>query len=233
MDLQHKAFEIKALSAEGEFSAVISTDAVDRDGEIVAREAFTGSVGKTIPLIQSHDWGSHPVGKGVIGQNADGTTLTGSFFMDTAGGVEAYKTAKNMADLQEFSVGFMPVKADMVLVDGKNVRKITDLELFEASLVLVGASRGTKLLGIKTAEEGALTLEKALEIVLEASKADPILLHGVSKSLHEAHEGECGDEDCPFGTKEAAPPVSETGREAKLRELEAALGYRPLIAESA
>jgi hypothetical protein len=233
LEVAHKTFELKALNEDGQFVAVISTDDVDRDGEIVSREAYAGSLGKTIPLIQSHDWGSLPVGKGVIGQTAEGTTMSGKFFLDTAGGTEAYKTAKNMAELQEFSVGFMPKKSEFVLVDGKNVRKITDLELFEASLVLVGAARGTRLAAIKSAQDEPLTLEKALEFVLEAAKNDPEALHSAAKSLHEAHDGECEAEDCPFGTKTAVHASDETGREKNMRELEAALGYRPLIADKA
>jgi HK97 family phage prohead protease len=225
IDLAHKTFEIKTLSDEGSFSAVISTDGVDRDGEIVAREAFHGSLGKTIPLIQSHDWGSLPVGKGVIGQTAEGTTLTGSFFLDTSGGAEAYKTAKNMADLQEFSVGFRPKASDFVLVDGKNVRKITDLELFEASLVLVGAARGTRLMGIKSAEEEPLTVAKALDFVLAEAKTDLDALHEAAKRLSEAHflcECDMGD-DCPMASKAASPAPPANDRESKMRELEAAL----------
>lgn len=221
IDLAHKTFEIKTLSDEGSFSAVISTDGVDRDGEIVAREAFHGSLGKTIPLIQSHDWGSLPVGKGVIGQTAEGTTLTGSFFLDTAGGAEAYKTAKNMAELQEFSVGFMPKKSDFVLIDGKNVRKITDLELFEASLVLIGAARGTRLMGIKSAEEDLLTLEKALAFVVEATTSNPEALHAAVKSLSEAHDDGCEAENCPFGTKASNEPGISPERMAVRREIAA------------
>lgn len=234
-ELEHKTFALKALTAEGQFSAIISTDAIDRDGEIVAREAFTGSLAKSIPLIQSHDWGSLPVGRGVIGQNAEGTTLTGSFFLDTQQGAEAYKTAKNMADLQEFSVGFRPLKSEFVLLDGKNVRKITDMELFEASLVLVGAARGTRLMGIKSAEPEEVTIEKALEVIKAATQEQ---LHAAMADMTELHAASCdmGD-DCPMASKEASkdeltlPEIAE--REAKIREIEAALGYRPLIAGKA
>lgn len=248
-DLTRKTFHLKALSTEGEFQAVISTDAVDRDGEIVARDAFRSSLGKTIPLIQSHDWGSLPVGKGVVGQDSEGTTLAGSFFLDTAGGQEAYKTAKNMADLQEFSIGFMPLAAENVTVDGKTVRKITDLELFEASLVLVGASRGTRLAGIKTAEPanedatpgrsltailaeiGRLAGAKAAEKQL--SDAELGQFHDALQQFSDLHAGVCDmGADCPMLSDEPQKN-SATDHERKLRELEAALGYRPLIAGQA
>lgn len=226
------------------FQAIISTDALDRDGEIVAREAFASSMGKTIPLIQSHDWGSLPVGKGVVGQNAEGTTLSGSFFLDTTAGAEAYKTAKNMSDLQEFSVGFMPLASDMVLVDGKNVRKITDMELFEASLVLVGASRGTRLSAIKTAEAEAMTVEKALDFLEAELKAGRSMNQGNLDQMHNAmtqmdalHASTCdmGD-NCPMAEDQSEGPTTNAANDdhqAKMRELEAALGFRPLIADKA
>lgn len=213
LDPEYKSFEIKSLSEEGAFSAVISTDALDRDGEIVAREAFKGSLGKTIPLIQAHDHRSLPVGKGVVGQTAEGTTLEGNFFLDTNAGQEAYKTAKHMASQQEFSVGFMPRKSEYVLVEGKNVRKITDLELFEASLVLVGASRGTRLAAIKAAEP--VTTEKALETLKDAS-------HEVLKGLVDTHVESCADDNCPLKANEPEPtPNVSPERQKTLQEISA------------
>ena len=211
MDRETKSIVIKELSAEGQIEAVISTFGRDRDGDVMTREAFTGSAGKSIPMVWSHDW-AKPIGKGTVSVSDGGAIFRGQFFLDTHDGMEAYKTVKAMDDLQEYSIGFQIKDADSghEIEDGKRVytRTIKDIELFEASPVLVGAAYNTGTLAVKNHE--------------------PTDIHAELKALQEQHDETCSDEDCPLATKGEAH--TEDDRTKQLKELEAVLGYRPLIA---
>lgn len=214
--------ELKALSQEGEIEALISTFGRDRDGDVMTAEAFKDSNGKSIPMVWSHNW-DMPIGKGVVSVNDKGAVFNGQFFLETTAGMDAYKSVKAMGSLQEYSIGFRIKDADLGYqeVDGERVytRTIKDLELFEASPVLVGAAYNTGTVAIKDGQP----------------KPD---IHEQLKALTAEHEESCelGDE-CPLHIKQDDPDELElyvgTERAKGLRELEAALGYRPLIAGKA
>ena len=60
MDLERKSFkpQIKAVTEEGQFEAVIATLGVrDHDGDVVVAGALAG---KTMSIVPSHDWQSVP-----------------------------------------------------------------------------------------------------------------------------------------------------------------------------
>lgn len=226
MDVIHKSFEVKELSEEGQVKAVISTfGQQDRDGDIMDAGAFKGSNGKSIPMVWSHNW-DDPVGRGVIASNGKEATFTGQFFMETVRGQEAYKTVKAMGDLQEYSIGFRVVdQAFNVIDNGKGgqqrVRTFKDIELFEASPVLVGAAYGTHTVGIKNAAQDELvTAEKALEALKSASVDD---IHAL-KELIDTHIAACDQGgDCPLAYKAASSDDASISPERKktLQEISA------------
>lgn len=142
--------------ATGEIRAIFSKFGVeDRDGDIVSPGAFKHN--QQVPMVWHHQWG-RPVGKGKIVIEDDVAIFEGKFFLDTADGMEAYKTVKNMGRLQQYSVGFRILKAvpkdpDVDVdenpywwLDGVRIDKA---EVFEVSPVLVGANQHTRTLAIK------------------------------------------------------------------------------------
>lgn len=158
--------EWKADGPAGSLRAVISTfDVVDLDGDIVTAGAFTDR--QAVPLVWAHDW-TRPIGRGVINVEARRAVFDGQLFLDTDDGLNAYKTIKQMGELQEYSWGFQILEAEPVTADGATARRILKAEVFEASPVLVGAAgRGrTRTLAIKSglplADEGEAALAAAL-----------------------------------------------------------------------
>ena len=153
--------EWKADGPAGSLRAVISTfDVRDLDGDVVTAGAFTE--GQAVPLVWSHDW-TRPIGRGVIHVEAKRAVFDGQLFLDTDDGLNAYKTIKQMGDLQEYSWGFQILEAEPVTVHGESARRITKAEVFEASPVLVGAAgRGrTRTLAIKSADLWAQSMSTA------------------------------------------------------------------------
>ena len=135
--------------ATGTVQAAFSVfNTIDSDGDVVKPSAFKD--GQEVPMVWSHKW-DNPIGKGTVKVGRKQAVFDGAFFLDTAAGMEAYKTVKNMGGLQEWSFGFRVLEEEEGDFDGEHVRFLKGLDLFEVSPVLVGANRQTRTLAIKGA----------------------------------------------------------------------------------
>lgn len=163
--------EFKAES-EGAFRAVFSTlNVVDKDGDVTRPDAFTK--GEEVRIAQwGHNWGALPVGKGIIDHDDEKAWVDGSFFMDTAVGLDTYKVVKSLAALQEWSYGFEVTKSSPGEHDGQKVRFLEGVKVFEVSPVMLGAGIGTHTEAIKslTAEQEFAEAEAAIAKVLKRMK---------------------------------------------------------------
>jgi HK97 family phage major capsid protein/HK97 family phage prohead protease len=145
--LERKAISLELKDGSSRaFTAIVSTPAVDRDGDSVLPSAF--KAGQRVPVIVGHQWSGLPVGAGIITPTQADVRMAGSFF-DTEAGKQAYETVKALGGLAEFSIGFRPIDSGFENRNGRTVRVVKDLELFEVSLVVKGAAYGTGLLDIK------------------------------------------------------------------------------------
>ncbi len=145
--------EVKRDGDEGSVEAAFSVfNVIDSDGDVVLPTAFED--GQAVPMVWSHQWTS-PVGKGSVRVEKGRAVFDGRFFLDTQAGAEAYKTVRNMAELQEWSFGFqvLDAEADAEFDGTEGVRLLKKLQLFEVSPVLVGANRETVTLAIKAGGE--------------------------------------------------------------------------------
>ena len=149
-DIEHKGLALKLLDeAPGTFRAVFSTfNVIDSDGDVTLPGAFPE--GKEL-LVSSwgHKWQELPVGKGIIGANAQEAWIDGVFFLTTTPGKDAYETVKATGTLQEYSYGFRPLEAEMGQFAGQSVRFLKRLAIFEVSPVLQGAGENTRTVAIK------------------------------------------------------------------------------------
>ena len=140
------------LSEAGEVTVAFSRfNVVDSDEDVT----FAGSmpVGKAVPMsAYGHtSWdGALPTGKGVISESGDLGVFEGGFFMETDQGRNAYNTVKAMADIQEWSYGYAVLEGGPGMFEGKRVRELRKLDVFEVSPVLKGAGVGTGTLAIKS-----------------------------------------------------------------------------------
>lgn len=184
--------------AEGTVQAVFSTfNTVDSDGDVVRAEAFTD--GQQVPMVWAHNW-EQPVGKGTIRLDPDRAVFEGGFFMDTQAGQEAFKTVRNMGDLQEWSWGFRILDASPGEFDGQSVRFIEKAEVFEVSPVLVGANRETHTLSVKAA---LAELERDIKEGRRNSTADMSRLRQIQELLAEL-----------IGEMEAEQEPDDAGKQA-------------------
>src|SRR5690349_20936671 len=98
------------------FTAVVSTAAVDRQGDIVLPTAFTP--GQRVPLLVGHTWTELPVGSGVISTTQGDARIAAEFF-DTSAGNEAAATVRGLGPLAQFSIGFEPKEYDFEELAGR------------------------------------------------------------------------------------------------------------------
>jgi len=163
-------------AAEGSLKATFSRfGVVDRDGDVTLPSAFDD--GQEVPMVWSHQW-EKPVGKGTIRVHKDRATFDGAFFLDTADGLNAYKTVKNLGSLQQYSYGYQPLEAEPGTHEGKAVRFLKKLEDFEVSPVLVGAGRDTRTESIKQVDPD----DPEAQISTFADQIDRLLADSVAVS---------------------------------------------------
>jgi hypothetical protein len=161
------------LTEEGAITLAFSQlDVIDRDSDITVSGAIPT---KDVPMsAYGHtSWdGALPIGRGTVRESAGWGVFDGQFLMDTDQGRNAYGTVKAMAELQEYSYGYDPLEVSFGQVDGRSVRYLNALDIFEVSPVLVGAGIGTHTMAIKSGEPGpGLPYADHLEGLLEEWRA--------------------------------------------------------------
>ena len=137
--------EVKLAESEntaGEFEIIMSTDAVDRDGESIVKGAFD-PLPESIPVHAFHDF-HDPVGRAFPSYNEQGQLVGRGFFANTP---RAQEIRQLVADgvIGHTSVGFMA--AERKSADG--VPEISSAELLEVSFVSVPSNRDAQVLAVK------------------------------------------------------------------------------------
>lgn len=143
--------ETKADAPEGTFEgygAVFGN--VDRDGDIVAKGAFTESLKARLPALLWQHNAKEPIGRfDVVREDEKGLFVKGR--LSTEGrGREAYDLLK-MGALDGLSIGFVTKEAQRSRASG--TRTITKADLMEVSLVTFPANEMARVSGIKQRTE--------------------------------------------------------------------------------
>lgn len=153
-DTQYKAImgdvAIKSES-KGEVEAIFARlNTIDHDGDVTVPGAF--KEGQTVAISQhGHTiWdGTAPVGKGTIHTVGDTAIFRGKFFMDMQAARDTFHAVKGMAEHGQWSYGFNTLKAEPGDMNGRKVKFLKELEVFEVSPVLRGAGIGTATVSAK------------------------------------------------------------------------------------
>lgn len=166
--MEHKAFPITDIKAPqdgqpGEFTALVAVFGnVDQGGDRIEPGAFARTLKERglPPIVWSHEWDTPPIGVCTSAQETpEGLVLNGRLFVsdgeDHAVARQVY-TAMKAADgngqspLREFSFGYSAKDYRYEAQDdGKEIRILTDVELYEAGPTLVGMNPATRLIGVK------------------------------------------------------------------------------------
>jgi HK97 family phage prohead protease len=154
------------------FEAMISTEDVDRMGDIVRADgAKIDSFMKNPVVLWAHDYGAPPVAKAVSIEIIPQKGIKATFqFPEWAVNPQADIVRRLWAGgfLNATSIGFIPIKASN-LIDGDTnpwgPKDFLEWEMLEFSIVPVPANQNALRLAIKAVDqpEGTVTLEKECE----------------------------------------------------------------------
>jgi len=151
------ALQIKAAGDDGSVEGYGSVFGVrDNYDDVIAKGAFMGSLNAhkaagTMPaMLWQHD-ASQPIGIWTgMTEDEKGLRITGKLALDTAKGKEAHALLK-MGALNGLSIGF--VSKQWAYDRETEVRTLTEIDLWEVSLVTFPANEKARVTNVKSAEE--------------------------------------------------------------------------------
>ena len=162
-------FELKALDETGAFEGYASLfDVVDSTRDVVAAGAFRKSLtawrakGRMPALLWQHD-ATEPIGVWrQIVEDARGLHVAGSLFVDDIPRARQAHALLKAGGLSGLSIGFRAVEAE--IEEAARVRRLTEVELFEVSLVTFPALEQARVATVKSAR--AITTIREFESFL-------------------------------------------------------------------
>jgi HK97 family phage prohead protease len=147
---------IKADEA-GKGRAVFATmNVIDKDGDVTIPGAFGMQTAK---MVGAHDWAAPSIGLAQVSEDGAEAVADFQLNLDMASGKEWYESLKFNSEnglTQEFSYGFNILKESFEQREGRQVRILEKLEVFEVSPVMMGAGTNTRLLSMKADESRKL-----------------------------------------------------------------------------
>lgn len=182
------SLQVKQLTEDGTIEGYLNTfNHIDRIGDNTQKGAFTKSINKikangdVLPMLFGHD---HTKVAGVwteIKEDENGLYGKGKLNLDTQLGKELYSNIK-MGAVKGISIGYFEVDTDYDAKSGAKLLK--ELDLIEASIVLLPCNEQSQVEAVKTAlEQGEqpskVQVEKALrEMGFSRKNSKTILAEG-------------------------------------------------------
>lgn len=172
------ALEIRAVSDDGTIEGYGSVFGVRDDyDDVIAAGAFVDSLkahkaAGTMPaMLWQHD-AEEPIGVWLeMTEDAKGLRVKGRLALETVRGKEAHALLK-LGALNGLSIGF--VSKEWAYDRDSEVRTLTEIDLWEVSLVTFPANSKARVTNVKASADEAVTPKDAERILREAgfSKAD-------------------------------------------------------------
>lgn len=183
MDIQHIArpLAIKSLGADGTFMGYASVfGALDSQNEIVATGAFRRTLAgwkerlSAPAMLWMHD-PTMPIGLWLsLVEDKNGLAVEGKLALGTQKGKEAYELLK-LGALTGLSIGYRVVSSQ---IDSKRkARVLTDVELFEISLVTFPANDAARVSVVKEKKQEKKKMDA------DATRAVVARLHKAARAL--------------------------------------------------
>ena len=180
-------FDIKGLEDDGTFEGYGSVfGTVDSYKEVVAAGAFKASLkghakAGTLPAMLWQHRPAEPIGVyTAMREDAKGLWVEGKFVLESAKGQEAHALLKAGA-INGLSIGFVPKKSEFDEDEG--IRTLTEIDLWEVSLVTFPANGDALVAGVKA--EDIESLKDAEHILRDAgcSRSEAVALVSRIKAI--------------------------------------------------
>ena len=152
--MHYKALPLELKSAPGEdgvFEGYASVfGVVDQGLDVVERGAFAKTIGtRKVKMLWQHDT-AQPIGVWEsIAEDDRGLFVKGRLISDVEKGREAMALLKAGA-IDSMSIGYRTIEAEASTANGRGVRKLTEIDLFEISLVTFPMLPDAKVTDVKS-----------------------------------------------------------------------------------
>lgn len=170
--------EIKEVGSDGTFSGVASVYGVeDLGGDVIDKGAFRKTIAENsvVPILFQHDK-KEVIGEGTVKEWQGKILLEGRLDMEDPVAAKAHQKMKKRL-IKGLSIGFQTIKSTMEEIEGRFVRHITELKLWEVSIVTFPMLPDAQVTRVKAAEAEAFESRiKDLEAkvsALSAAKSTP------------------------------------------------------------
>jgi uncharacterized protein len=140
---------LKSLTGQGVFEGLAAVYSnVDFQGDVIEPGAFSKTIREKgeVPILWQHD-ASEPIGLGKLSDSAAGLVITGTLAIESPTARKAYGLLKR-GIVRGLSIGFDEVKAKMV----NGVRRLSELRLWEVSIVTFGANPQALVTDVKSGD---------------------------------------------------------------------------------
>jgi len=187
-EIRSYALQIKAAGDDGSIEGYGSVfDVVDSYEDSIAKGAFEKSIAEhksagTMPAMLWQHRSDQPIGIWTeMSEDEKGLTLKGRLALDTEKGKEAHALLK-MGALNGLSIGF--VSKQWAYDRETEIRTLTEIEIWECSVVTFPANSKARITGVKSTEEIA-TLKDAERVLRDSgfSKQDALAFVSRVKTL--------------------------------------------------
>jgi uncharacterized protein len=155
--MEHHSFSLKVkgngVDDAGRFSGLLASfNTVDMGGDRILPGAFTKTLagGKSFPLLWQHN-PSQVIGSFKGTESSAGLQIEGQLILSIQTAADARELLRHGV-LKGLSIGFDPVKADFV----GDVRELSEIRLWEGSIVTFPMNESAMVTGIKTMSDDAL-----------------------------------------------------------------------------
>lgn len=176
MDFRDFKFDVKEVREDGTFSGIASKyGEEDLYGDVIDKGAFTKTISEnpTIPILWQHD-SREVIGSGTVKEWGNKISVDGKLDLEDPTAVKAYKKMK-AALIRGLSIGFQTIKSRWEEVEGRMVRHISELKLWEVSVVTFPALPTAQVTRVKSADEEFEMRLKRIEetLALQADRNTP------------------------------------------------------------
>jgi HK97 family phage prohead protease len=176
MDLERKQLSFEVKQVEGEdpnlfrFEGYASTFGnIDLGDDIVAKGAFTNSLKENpdVKVLWQHKM-DEPIGMPeIMREDEKGLFVVAKLPKDDDFVKKRVMPQVKIGSVSEMSIGFFIKEFEMREIEGKNIRVITDLDLFEFSLVTKAMNPQARVTGFKAFQDAEIKSLKDIETFLK------------------------------------------------------------------
>ena len=161
-------FSIKSIAPDGTFEGLAATYGnVDLGGDLIEPGAFSKTLAEKngeVPILWQHD-AREPIGLGKLSDTSQGLVVHGELALESPVAQKAYGLLKRGV-LKGLSIGYDTIKAQA----GEGARRLSELKLWEISLVTFPMNEMAMVTGVKSIDYGRRSASFAI-CLLTAEKA--------------------------------------------------------------